>query len=105
MRRPLCPSPCGSYTVRIENDRIVVNCAMCGDAGRYAPAGARRLAAALEGPLGRFETTAPRPERLRLAKLLRVAAAKLTARRIARRKFRRTGTPTIASALFSRARA
>ena len=85
MKRSLCPSPCGSYTVRIENDRIVVNCAMCGDAGRYAPAGARRLAAALEGPLGRFETTAPRPERLRLAKLLRAEAAELEARRLARR--------------------
>jgi len=85
MTRRLCPSPCGSYTVRIENDRIVVNCAMCGDSGKYAPAGARRLAAELEGPLGRFQTTAPRPERLRLAKLLRASALELEAKRGRRR--------------------
>lgn len=80
-RRALCPSPCGSYTVRIHRDAIVVNCAICGDAGRYAPNAARSLATELRGPLGRFQTTAPRAERLRLASLLNAAAIKLEARR------------------------
>lgn len=80
-RRALCPSPCGSYTVRIHRDRIIVNCAICGDAGRLSPNGARSLATELRGPLGRFQTTAPRAERLRLASLLTAAAGKLEARR------------------------
>jgi hypothetical protein len=78
-----CPSPCGGYTVEIARDRIVVECAICGPAGRFTPTGARRLANVLRGPLSRFETTAPRAERLRLGELLRKYATVLEAQRMA----------------------
>jgi hypothetical protein len=75
-----CPSPCGGYVVEIVRDRIVVDCAICGRAGRFTPTGARALARELAGPLGRFQTTAPRAERLRLAANLKAAADKLQGR-------------------------
>jgi len=80
-----CPSPCGGYIVEIVRDRIAVNCAICGPCGRFTPTGARKLAGELRGPLGRFQTTAPRAERLRLAALLGEAATKLLLARVAAR--------------------
>jgi hypothetical protein len=81
-----CPSPCGGYVVEIVRDQIAVDCAICGPCGRFTPTGARKLAAELAGVLGRFQTTAPRAERLRLAKLLKAAAGTLEARRARRRR-------------------
>lgn len=66
---------CGGYRVTRRGGRILVRCAVCGPCGRLTAAGARRLAAQLRGLFGRFETTAPRPERLRLADLLERAAS------------------------------
>lgn len=68
------PATCGGYTVAIAGGRIRVRCQVCGPTAALSPNGARRLAAALAGPLGRFQTPAPRAERYRLAGLLRAAA-------------------------------
>lgn len=78
-----CPAPCGGYVVDVVRNQIRVTCAICGPAGRFTSTGARKLAKEIAGPLGRFQTTAPRAERLRLAQLLRVAAAGLEAARFA----------------------
>lgn len=66
---------CGGYEVDRIGGKVIVQCARCGPCGTFPPEGALELAAVLVGPLGRFETTAPRAERLRLAELLRAAAA------------------------------
>lgn len=86
MIRPLCRSRCGGYIVEIIRDRIVVECGICGPAGRFSPSGARKLATELRGILGRFQTTALRQERFRLAALLLEEATELEARRKARRR-------------------
>jgi hypothetical protein len=73
---------CGDYDVYVTaGGKIGVTCGSCGFAGSYTVHGARRLAATLAGVFGRFETNAPRPERLRLAKLLRERATALEAAR------------------------
>ena len=60
---------CTYKPVEIVCGRVVVTCRTCGPSVVKRPLA---LAKALEDPaLGRFETTADRPERLRLAKELR----------------------------------
>ncbi|MDB4956567.1 MAG: hypothetical protein JWO36_4136 [Myxococcales bacterium] len=71
---------CGGYRVTIRRGRIRVRCGVCGPAQNYSPRAARFVADWLTGPLGRFETTAPREERFRLAELL-VEAAREVVRR------------------------
>lgn len=65
---------CGGYKVSVARGRVIVRCRVCGTS-TFSRTGARRLAAILRGPLGRFETRAPRGERLRLATLLTAVAS------------------------------
>ncbi len=84
-RRGICRRPCGGYTVSIRRRRIYVHCDVCGESGPFTESDARRLARRLAGILGRFETPAPRPERARLADLLRTSANVLGSYRFADR--------------------
>lgn len=68
---------CGGYRVRVVRGRIVVYCRDCAPRS-LARTAAVRLATRLRGVLGRFETPAPRAERLRLAGLLDRAAKRLS---------------------------
>ncbi len=87
----LCePLGCGGFTVDIKAGGtarrpsttfwIFVNCQRCGNYDRFSALEARALAAVLAGPFGRFETPAPRAERIRLAGLLTAAAEDLAGR-------------------------
>lgn len=62
---------CSYEPVRVSRGKIVVTCRLCGPSIVERPLA---LARALEGGLGRFETGAARPERLRLAAELREAS-------------------------------
>lgn len=64
---------CGGYRVSVSRGRIIVRCRACGPS-TLSKTGARRLAAVLGGPLARFETKAPRADRLQLAADLRRVA-------------------------------
>lgn len=83
--RRLCRRPCGGYTVAIRRRRIYVTCGVCGESGPFSVSAARTLARRVEGLLGRFETPAPRAERIRLAGLLRSAANVIESYRLADR--------------------
>jgi len=73
---------CGNYRVRINRGMVRVYCGLCGYCGELPPLGARRLAARLTGPLGRFEVPAPISERKRLAALLIAAAERASRHKI-----------------------
>lgn len=67
---------CGDYRVSIARRRVVVWCRAC-RVSTFSRTGARKLAEVLAGPLGRFETRAPREERQQLAQDLRRVARRL----------------------------
>jgi hypothetical protein len=64
---------CTYKPVRVVRGEIVVTCHLCGPSEVKRPIA---LAKALEGPLGRFETSATRDERLRLASEIRRVVAR-----------------------------
>ena len=61
---------CGDFRVRLRKGRVVIWCREHGRTGDFTPRQAKRFAAYLNGPLGRFYIDAERADRLSLAQQL-----------------------------------